>query len=375
MSNGDNTNDPKIVEENLYPEGIDIQKRLFSFLFSKKIPPLPSKDERKIYPEHNANWISKVFFWWLNPIMSVGYKRTLQPEDLFVLSKDMTVEDMTEKFTLQYQASCEAHSKIDRDNGDYQENSIPPNYLCAQALLLIFWKPFLLSCIFMTLSGIGSTLNPLLSRKLINFVEKKTNGAESSNGKGIGYALGTAGIVCVCGILQNHSIQKAMIVGAKCKAILTKAIIDKSFKLSLKSKHRYPSGKITSIMGADLARIDLAIGYIPVLISFPVTVIIAIVILIINIGVSALVGVALLVVFVVLLTFCTSKLIRIRRYANIYTDKRIRYIQEVLNNLRMIKFYSWELPYFDRIAGIRKLEMKAIFKMQALTNIVTAMAM
>ena len=50
-----------------------------------------------------------------------------------------------------------------------------------------------------------------------------------------------------------------MIVGAKCKAILTKAIIDKSFKLSLKSKHRYPSGKITSIMGADLARIDLAI--------------------------------------------------------------------------------------------------------------------
>lgn len=375
MSKGDNTNDYKNVDENLYPEGIDIQNRMFSFLFSRKIPPLPSKDERKIYPEHNTNWISKVFFWWLNPIMSVGYKRTLQPEDLFVLSKDMTVKDMTEKFTLQYQASCETHSKIDRYNGDYQENPIPPNYLCAQTLLLVFWKPFLLSCIFMTLSGVGSTLNPLLSRKLINFVENKTNGVESSNGKGIGYALGTAGIVCVCGILQNHSIQKAMIVGAKCKAILTKAIIDKSFKLSLKSKHRCPSGKITSIMGTDLARIDLAIGYIPVLISFPVTVIIAIVILIINIGVSALVGVALLVVFVVLLTFCTSKLIRIRRYANIYTDKRIRYIQEVLNNLRMIKFYSWELPYFDRIAGIRKLEMKAIFKMQAITNIVTAMAM
>lgn len=375
MSEGYNMNDSKSVEENLYPEGIDIQKRLFSFLFSKHIPPLPSKDERKIYPEHTANWISKVFFWWLNPIMSVGYKRTLQPEDLFVLSKDMTVEDMTEKFTLQYQVNCEMHSKFDIDNEDYKKNSIPPNYLCAQTLLLVFWKPFLLSCIFMTLSGVGSTLNPLLSRKLINFVEKKTNGAELSNGKGIGYALGTAGIVCVCGVLQNHSIQKAMIVGAKCKAILTKAIIDKSFKLSLRSKHRYPSGKITSIMGADLARIDLAIGYIPVLISFPVTVIIAIVILIINIGVSALVGVALLVVFVVLLTFCTSKLIRIRRYANIYTDKRIRYIQEVLTNLRMIKFYSWELPYFDRIAGIRKLEMKAIFKMQALTNIVTAMAM
>ena len=54
----------------------------------------------------------------------------------------MTVKDMTEKFTLQYQASCETHSKIDRYNGDSQENPIPPNYLCAQTLLLVFWKPF-----------------------------------------------------------------------------------------------------------------------------------------------------------------------------------------------------------------------------------------
>lgn len=375
MSNGDDTRNSAKIDENLYPEEIDIQKRLFSFLFSKKIPPLPSYDERKLYPEHNANWVSRVFFWWLNPIMSVGYKRTLQPQDLFVLTKDMTVEEMTEKFTSQYQAKCENYSKANLDKKNHKEGEISPNYICAQTLLFVFWKPFLLSCIFMTLSGIGSTLNPLLSKKLITFVERKDNGAENSTGKGIGYALGTTGILFVCGLLQNHSVQKAMIVGAKCKAILTKAIIDKSFKLSLKSKHLYPSGKITSMMGADLARIDLAIGYIPVLISCPVTVIIAIVILIINIGVSALVGVALLVIFVVLLTFCTSKLIRIRRYANKYTDQRIRYIQEVLNNLRMIKFYSWELPYFDRIAGIRRLEMKAIFKMQALTNIVTAMAM
>mmetsp|Transcript_5884 Transcript_5884/g.7152 ORF Transcript_5884/g.7152 Transcript_5884/m.7152 type:complete len:1359 (-) Transcript_5884:1928-6004(-) len=375
MNNGDDTRKSTKIDENLYPEEIDIQKRLFTFLFSKKIPPLPSYDERKLYPEHNANCISRIFFWWLNPIMSVGYKRTLQPQDLFVLTKDMTVEEMTGKFTSQYQAKCEKFLKINLDKENHKETELPPKYLCPEILLLVFWKPFLLSCIFMTLSGIGSTLNPLLFRKLINFVEKKTNGDENSTGKGIGYALGTTGILFVCGLLQNHSIQMAMIVGAKCKAILTKAIIDKSFRLSLKSKHVYPSGKITSMMGADLARIDLAIGYIPVLISFPVTVIIAIVILIINIGVSALVGIALLVIFMVLLTFCTSKLIKIRRYANKYTDKRIRYIQEVLNNLRMIKFYSWELPYFDRIAGIRRLEMKAIFKMQALTNIVTAMAM
>jgi len=34
-------------------------------------------------PELSAGILSKIFFWWLNPIFGVGYKRQLEQEDLF----------------------------------------------------------------------------------------------------------------------------------------------------------------------------------------------------------------------------------------------------------------------------------------------------
>ena len=81
-----------------------------------------------------------------------------------------------------------------------------------------------------------------------------------------------------------------MITGAQAKAVLTKALLDKSFKLNAEARHKYPLGKITSMLGTDLSRIDFAL--VPTfLIVFPVPIGIAIAILIINIGPASLVGV------------------------------------------------------------------------------------
>ena len=281
--------------ENAYDDKIIPQKRLFSFLTSKEIPPLPSPDERKIYPESSANIISKIFFWWLNPIMRVGYKRTLQEEDLFVLPDEMTIQVQANRFHEKLAAQIERRPSV-------------PNYTCALTLYKTFQSPFLLACLFMALSNIASTLNPLLTRHLITYVEERSYGRESNIGKGIGYAIGSALIVCFGGIAQNHCNQKAMMVGATCKSVLTKVIIEKSFRLSRLSRRQYPSGKITAMLGADIARIDICVGFLPVLLTFPIALAISIVILVVNIGVSALVGVALVLIFMVLLTYCSQLL-------------------------------------------------------------------
>lgn len=340
------------------------QKRLFSFIASKTVPPLPSEDERLPYPEEKANIISAIFFWWLLPVQKVGYQRTLEPADLFALTESMTVTAMHQRFTI-------AMAKIKQKYG----NRFSERNLLALALGRTFWYQFLLSIIFIAVSNCALTLNPLLSKHLINFVERKELGIESSVGKGVGYALGTTILVCISGFLQNHHFQKSMTVGAKSKSVLIKLVIEKSMKLSEKSKHEYPSGAITSMLGADLSRIDQAFGYFPLLITFPIPMIIAIVILIVNIGVAGLIGVILLVLFLVALIFCMKSLVKYRRKANVYTDQRINFIQEVLSNLRMIKYYSWESPYFERIEKVRNTEMKNILKMQTIRNLVMALAL
>ena len=50
----------KVVDSKVY-----LQKRLFSFLKTKKIPEIPKDDsERKEFAYYDANIISKIFFLW-----------------------------------------------------------------------------------------------------------------------------------------------------------------------------------------------------------------------------------------------------------------------------------------------------------------------
>lgn len=84
----------KVTESDIFP-----QKRLFSFLHSKKIPEVPqTDDERKIYPLFHTNIISNMFFWWVLPILRVGYKRTIQPNDLFKMDPRMSIETLYDDF-------------------------------------------------------------------------------------------------------------------------------------------------------------------------------------------------------------------------------------------------------------------------------------
>lgn len=351
--------------ENSFPARILPQRRLFSFLAPKVIPPLPTENERKIYPEETcSNPFSLAFFWWLVPILKVGYSRTLQPEDLFVLTDRLKVDNMYERYL---NSITKIKSKF--------KSRLSGRLILILSVLNTFRLTYTVSCIYYAFSAAALTLNPLLTRHLINFVENKANGTESSIGKGIGYAIGTAAIVCLSGFLQNHSFQKSLMVGAKCKSILTKAVIVKSFQLSERSKHDYPSAKISSMLGTDLSRIDLAIGFFPILLAFPIPIVIAIVILIVNIGLAGLVGVALLAIFILGLGYTLKVLVGLRKKIGKHTDDRISFTQEVLQNLRMIKLYSWEAPYFKKIECSRNLEMRHVLKMQAARNLIMATAM
>lgn len=374
------------LEANVRP-----QKRLLSRVLSKKVPPIPLQDERKQYPEQSANIMSRIFFWWLSPVMRAGYKRTLVAEDLFTLTDDTKVDHMANKFYRSFEVrssrarinhikeKCKARgetlqsSSVDTDQD--LEDYVLPKSVAILAVWDTFWWQYLSAGIFLVLANGGMTCNPLLSKKLIKYVEMKAYGYETGVGKGVGYAIGSAAVILVTGICINHFFYRSMLTGAQAKAVLTKALLDKSFRLSAKAKHQYPASKITSMMGTDLARIDFALGFQPFLFVFPIPFAIAIAILVINVGPVSLIGVALLFIFMIVITVSTKKLFGYRRKANTFTDTRIDYIKEVLNNLKIIKFYSWEPPYHAGIADVRRKEMKIIYTMQVLRNIVTAFAM
>lgn len=128
------------------------------------------------------------------------------------------------------------------------------------------------------------------------------------------------------------------------------------------------------MLGTDLARIDFALGFQPFLIVFPIPIGIAIGILCDNIGAVSFNRGGHFNGFHDWYCFSTGKLFAYRKKANFFTDSRVNYIK-VLNNLKVIKFYSWEPPYHENISEVRRKEMKIIYRMQVLRNIVTSFAM
>ncbi|CAI5755611.1 unnamed protein product [Candida verbasci] len=367
------------------------QKRLLSFLLKNKDYPIPKDDERKLYPEKNSNYIMRLFFWWLYPIMNVGYTRTLQPNDLWKLPDYMKVESYEEVFNVyldlqmtkaklnHIKRKCKERNETIESSSKTQEEDLQDFVLSmvdvGTIIFLTFKRSIIMSCIIACCCMSGWAVTPLLTKALVNYVERRSLGIEPNIGKGIGYSFGVALVMLATGLAFGHFFYIAQKVGVKAKSVLTNAILKKSFKLDAKGRHDFPSGKLTSMITTDLSRIEIALLFQPILIVLPVPIIVAIVILIVNIHVSAVIGIVLFFIFLVFLGFGSKKLFDYRDIVSKITDKRVSLIKEILNNLKMIKYYSWEHPYQNSLVKVRGQEVDMILKIQTLRNVIFSFAM
>lgn len=356
------------------PNGLHNEQRMFLFLFSRKVPPLPSPEERKPYPWREANWFSQIFFLWLGPILTKGYKRTLLPEDMYYLQDNLKVETLHARFdgflNKRLAKAKKEHLKTHSNLADFKW----PAYILEWATYDTFFWQYNRSCIYLGLSFCCQALSPLLTRALIDFVELRYFRIETTYNKGVGYTLGSVGLILLNGIFVNHFFHSAMMVGAQTKAVLSKLILLKTFKLSSKSKYEFPMGKITALMSTDLARIDLALGFQPLIVCFPIPVIISVVLLLVYLGVTALAGIGLFLISLVICVLITQVLFTYRKKVTVYTDRRVSLMREVLSHIRVIKYYAWEYAYKKMLMDNRSNEMKYMFTIKILRNFITAYA-
>ncbi|RLV91494.1 Oligomycin resistance ATP-dependent permease YOR1 [Spathaspora sp. JA1] len=364
-----NNNNIESQNAQLYKE-----KRLFSWMFTNHVPPIPIEEDRKEYPWKSTNLLMRMGFWWLWPVLKKGYIRTLHPDDLFKLTPQLTVEELYKSWEYNLKNIL---NKAERSYLETHTNLTGfkwPNYAIPYALLLTFKWKYLFATLCLALAFVCTTLSPLLTRRIIDYVQFKYFGLETSMTKGIAYTLASVVLIFINGLLLNHFFHNAMICGAQTKSILTKALLVKSFTLSNKSRYLFPVGTITSLMSTDLSRIDLAIGFQPLLLCFPIPVVLSIILLLTNIGVSALAGIILFVASLLVCVLLTRKLFKTRERVVVYTDKRVSLMRQVLNNLKIIKFYAWELAYKLSITKVRQQEMKYLFTIKVLRNFITAYA-
>uniref|UniRef100_A0A8C9HUR6 Multidrug resistance-associated protein 1 n=2 Tax=Piliocolobus tephrosceles TaxID=591936 RepID=A0A8C9HUR6_9PRIM len=121
-------------------------------------------------------------------------------------------------------------------------------------------------------------------------------------------------------------------------------------------------GEIVNLMSVDAQRfMDLA-TYINMIWSAPLQVILALYLLWLNLGPPILAGVAVMVLMVPVNAVMALKT-KTYQVAHMKSkDNRIKLMNEILNGIKVLKLYAWELAFKDKVLAIRQEELKVLKK-------------
>ena len=163
-------------------------------------------------------------------------------------------------------------------------------------------------------------------------------------------------------LLKNSGMMVGMIMGIKMRKILVSSLYDKLGSLSTESVISTNSGKLITLVSADIFSIERGISISPFFISAPIT----------NIAVMVLVGVtsswidsAIIFAFYLLMLamqiWSAGKQKNLKQQEGIENDQRVKLVSDMVGGIRTIKSYGWETHYQQKIEEARSRQSKFVW--------------
>ena len=121
------------------------------------------------------------------------------------------------------------------------------------------------------------------------------------------------------------------------------------------------NGTIINLMSIDSFKVSEISAYLHFLwASVPVQITLAVVLVYRILGRSSLAGVCIMVFIMPLNFFIAKSFQRAQKRIMASTDARIHSTNEVLQNIRIIKYFAWEQRFSDQVSDKRRIELKAL---------------
>uniref|UniRef100_A0A669PVU5 ABC-type glutathione-S-conjugate transporter n=1 Tax=Phasianus colchicus TaxID=9054 RepID=A0A669PVU5_PHACC len=202
-------------------------------------------------------------------------------------------------------------------------------------------------------------------RLLIAFVSD----AEAFAWQGYLYSI----LLFLAAILQSLCLQQyfnlCFQLGTNVRASLIAAIYKKALTMSSATRKESTVGETVNLMSADAQRFMDMANFIHQLWSSPLQIILSIVFLWGELGPSVLAGLAVMLLLIPINGFLVnkSKGIQVRNMKN--KDERMKIMGEVLNGIKILKFFAWEPSFEKRINEIRACELKDLLKFSYLQSV------
>ncbi|KAL8239031.1 hypothetical protein R6Q59_015598 [Mikania micrantha] len=302
-------------------------------------------DERNqtITPSATGNIFSRLTFYWIQPLISVGYNKRLDLDDVPQLDSlnnaKRSLSVLRNKLELVKTKSCKMNS-----------------FSLAKAVMLSAWKDIVTTGLLSLLSTLASYVGPFLIDTFVKYL----NGPQDLNA---GFLLVSAFFVAkiVECLAQRHCDFKLQQAGIKVRAALVAMIYHKGLTLSSQSKQGQSNGEIINFMAVDADRISDFSKYMHSTWLIIVQVGLALAILYKNIGISSLATLVATVVVMISNIPLGSLQEKFQEKLMQCKDKRMKTTSEILKNMRILKLYGWEMKFLSRIDDIRSDEARWLY--------------
>ncbi|XP_048247853.1 ATP-binding cassette sub-family C member 4-like isoform X3 [Haliotis rufescens] len=294
-------------------------------------------------PIASANFLSRTFFWWLNPLLKTGYSRQLETEDMY----NVVEQDASSNLGNRLEDEWKKEIKKQKETGK------KPSLM--RALARCFGVQYMLLGIIVFIEEGTKVVQPLLLGGLIRFFTP-----ESTISKEEAYLYAMAVSICaiVLAVAHHPYFFSVTRIGMQMRVACCSLMYKKSLRLSNKALGQTTVGQIVNLMSNDVNRFDQAVIFLHFLWIGPVQAIAVLVILWYELGPAVLAGFAVLILLIPLQGWMGKLFSILRQKTAKHTDERVRVMNEIISGMRVIKMYCWEKPFGDLVEKIRSPEIR-----------------
>ena len=396
-------------------------------------PPPESLEDAPELPLSHTNFFSHISYSWIGPMLFLGYRRPLEATDLWRMDGPRKAETLSEKLIEYWEARCaDANAYNERivsgelrpgvmkrfgwrlsamreqatklgGSASVQERmqakearwrAPPPpktmegkwaeqepksrtdvlagkvksghkRAMLTAAMWDIFWPNIYVAYVCKLFADTAYLVSTLLVEHMIKCV------LDNNIGLGVGYAVITFVIMAFSNFLSNRFFYESMYTGVFARAALISGIFKRALRMHGRDRS---TGKLVNHISTDVSRIDFGAGWWLLTFTAPVEIIVCLVILLTRFGYYCFSGFALIAIVMPLQVYSMKYLFDLRAKSMSWTDRRARRTQEVLSGMRIVKLFSYESNFLKLITGLRRGELKYVFRLNVARAAVLASA-
>uniref|UniRef100_A0A8C0VFR0 Multidrug resistance-associated protein 1 n=1 Tax=Cyanistes caeruleus TaxID=156563 RepID=A0A8C0VFR0_CYACU len=321
-------------------------------------PPLFSEtvNDPNPCPEFSSSFLSRMTFWWITGLMIQGYRKPLEAKDLWSLNKEDKSEEVVPGLARNW-----VEALIIKPSQKSHEASL------FKVLYKTFGPYFFMSFLFKAAHDFLMFSGPGILGSLLSFVYNKA----APNWQGYFYTV----LMFVCACLQTLIIHQyfhiCFVTGMRLKTAIVGVIYRKALVITNSARKTSTVGEIVNLMSVDAQRFMELTTYINMIWSAPLQVILALYFLWRNLGPSVLAGVAVMILLVPINAVIAMKTKTYQVAQMKSKDNRIKLMNEILNGIKVLKLYAWELAFREKVLKIRQKELQVLKKSAYLAAMAT----